>query len=60
MERAAAPANRGTRGGTIRRCFSAPSRVSRKAEVRRPVAVQVTDLPAADFEPELTKLTRAA
>src|SRR5438093_12786840 len=25
----------------------------RKTEVRRPVAVQVTDLPAADFEPEL-------
>src|SRR5438876_4304694 len=30
----------------------------RKAEVSRPVAVQVADLPAAEFEPQLTKVTR--
>src|SRR5437870_5619972 len=30
----------------------------RKAEVSRPVAVQVADLPAAEFEPKLTKVTR--
>src|SRR5438128_6267082 len=30
----------------------------RKAEVSRPVTVQVADLPAAEFEPKLTKVTR--
>src|SRR5437870_11740146 len=30
----------------------------RKAEVSRPVAVQVADLPAAELEPKLTKVTR--